>query len=480
LGGRAITPGAVDRLLARLEKEIPSIEMREAALDAAVYSHVYPSPVPDEQAPANDLLTGARFTGQYPVGALGVRPVDFPNPEPGENRDPVGAHDIVDRDGEEAVMPIPSAMRWVRPNDAAATRVEEAVWEIIERDDEYDPNNIVYRSFQIVHNVMELRVARRGIGIINPRWRHAFGDEWVSFFGLQELVDAGEVTLEDAESVFLSGFSPEEAHAPMPPNNELVGDYTAYRNLFQAVDSAQRLNFPAYDMVHVAGVLAGLFHVKGMRGGGVTRVASNNFVAMHGVATNFAHFWSRAVTLRKVDPQLLLRELRQGGNMVLGMPYGYQSVVYPDVLEREAYPWGSWEHLEVAPLIASVNNSDSFVGFGFVGNAVGDEKQGWLSVLDSDIQFVDAWVRAVASAIGTVPLLTPTTTTARFVYHLLGQDRFAHPFCTPMRVVRRAGARANLLAVGPALEEMRIQTSGVFPFDPFISPAPSYVARRVL
>jgi hypothetical protein len=313
---------------------------------------------------------------------------------------------------------------------------------------------------------------------MNQRWRPIQG-EWAAFFGLRELVQAGIVSAVDAVSVYRTGFSPELAGALRPPNNELAGDYVAYRNIFQGIDSAQRLGFPTFDMVHVAGVLTGLFHVKGTRGGGVTRTASDNFVAMHGVATNFAHFWSRAVTLRKVDPQLLRRELKMGGEMVLGMPYGYQSVVYPGVLEQEAYPWGSWEHLEVAPLIVSTNNTDSFVGFGYSGKAVGDEKQGWLSVIDSDVQLVDAWVRAVASAAGSVPLFTRTVIPARFVYHLLAQDRFAHPFCTPMRVQRRGGARANLLAVAPALEDMRIQTSGVFPFDPFSSAAPVAVTRRV-
>jgi hypothetical protein len=326
---------------------------------------------------------------------------------------------------------------------------------------------------------MELRVDRRGQGVMHPRWRQERGERWVAAIGLQELVDGTDLALEDAESVFLTVFLPELDTRGRTPDNTLTGVYGAYRNIFQGIDAEQRLSFPAFDMVHIAGVLAGTFHVRGTRGGGKTRHPRDMFVAMHGVATNFAHFWSRSVTLRKVDPQLLVRESYSGGAIVLGVPYGYQSVIYPDVLTPEAYPWGSWEHLEVAPLVASTNNTDSFVGFGVSGKVVGDVKQGWLSVLESDIAYVDAWIRAAASASGMVPLTTRTTTPARFVYHLHGNDRFAHPFCTPMRVARRLGVRANLLDVGPGGDEMRIQTAGVFPFDPFSAPAPSYVARRV-
>jgi len=482
IGGNALTLHGVELLLNRFRRELPQVEMEDAHASASAYLHVYPSPVPDQDNPDLDQITGARVAEFFdtPHGRVedpGIGPfAPFAPP-------PLDPDWMPDWEEDNGILERPAAPRgYVQPLDVRDPMrgIADAVNRYVRRDDW--PEGYRIRAEDLSNDggalLARVRLKPEDYDVVLPdRWFQRVEDpigQWVICFSPREMRNDLEIGIEICRWWLFQYYELVTDAQPALPDNEPHGPYGSVRNIYQAIDEHTEWLFPTYDWRQVLGVFCGFFAVTAERS---VRIFDRGTAvrAMHGYATNLAWFFSRAMFVRKVDAVALSYYQEVPIRFMAGLPYGLRTPTMPTSLTRQMYPWGALEVLEPVPLYQVVHEG-SFVGYNVLGTVVGSQELGYVetnaNTAHNSLAKLDAWFRSVTSVVGRIYAHTRFGVPPRFIYTPVTYagvniHRLVHPFGVPF--LSRHRERVNMIdlfARRTAAEGVRLETRAPVP-SPF-------------
>jgi hypothetical protein len=265
-------------------------------------------------------------------------------------------------------------------------------------------------------------------------------------------------------------FGYDAVRAPIERQPRSKEPYEAARSVYGGIDALTPWVFPDYNAFHVVGWLSGYFVPLRWSVEGKSWTSAELEVLSCTVAARVHWFMHRAFYVRGIDPVTLMRSEQTGGWMISRLPRSLYSLVYPRAFTRSAYPWPTWECLEL-PLV-SAGNDTNFVGYAIGGNLEFDFNRRINCAANYGSESyakLDAYGRVVLSTYRLLPFTEGLGAPSYCPYSVtLTGGRIYHNFSVPFILARREALNVyDPFALRQALSDaVRIETPALSILDP--------------
>jgi len=477
-GGRALTLGFVRQLMHTCRQRISQREIDSAYASAMHYVRLYVPPRRDEGGEP-ETQVGSRIQVEYP----GERAP--PRQGPGVLRDLAdgagpgdGGGYFVLQDGQIPIIPR------FKPWASVAPRLEAALRARIAEEwpgHGHGPVDLVWLEWGGLQVTCNYQWDNPPLGDV--RWE-AGADGWIAVVNPSQRVLFGW-EVDDVWNWAIE-FGYDSVRAPIEREPRDRGPYSAARNVYGGIDSETTWVFPDFNAYHVVGWLSGYFVPLRWSAEGKSWTSPELEVLSCTTAARVHWFMHRAFYVRGIDPVTLLRSEQAGGWMISRLPRSLYSLVYPQAFTRGAYPWPTWECLEL-PLV-SAGDDVNFIGYGVGGSLDTDVNRrvncGADYASDSYAK-LDAYGRVVLSTYRRLPFTEGLGANSYCPYTVTPSGgRIYHNFSVPFIFARREALQVyDPFALRQALSDaVRIETPALSILDPTVDfrLAGVNVRRRVI